>query len=166
MSKTKNTAAAAAIVAAGALGASAFQTSYEGEVVRVIDGDTIEARIEVLPDMYYTVSVRERDLDTPEKRRGRFGAQCEEEVIAGQEVSALIGNLLPPGTKIGIRNVGLGKYAGRFIGDIQMIVDAGQPPVDLGDWLIGQGLAVSYDGGTKNKVWCPISVEQPSSDGQ
>jgi endonuclease YncB( thermonuclease family) len=150
--------AATLVLAAGA--STAFKTSYVGEVVRVIDGDTVEAKIEVLPGMTYTVDVRERDLDTPEKRRGRGGAQCDEEIAQGKAVSKLVSDLLPAGTKIGIENVGLGKYAGRFIGDIKLVIDDGSAPVDLGDWLIGQGLAVNYDGGTKRKVWCPINVKQ------
>lgn len=165
--KIKDTALAAAVIAAsGSIGATAFQTTYVGEVVRVIDGDTIKAKIEVLPDLFYTVDVRERDLDTPEKRRGGYGgAQCDEEIEAGKAVSKLIADLLPPGTEIGIENVGLGKYAGRFVGDIKLVVEPNQPPVDLGDWLIGQNLAMPYDGKTKAKVWCPIETNSETSDG-
>lgn len=144
---------------------AAFNTSYQAEVLRVIDGDTVEVSIELLPGMRQEIDVRERNLDTPEKRRGRGGAQCDEELAKGQEVSALVQQLLPPGTIVGVENIGLGKYAGRAVGDIKFQLPGEPEPVDLGDWLIGQGLAVEYDGGTKSKPWCPIGSGD-SNDGE
>ncbi|MEO0496907.1 MAG: hypothetical protein AAF141_05985 [Pseudomonadota bacterium] len=156
------TMAVCGVIGVGA--ADAFRTTYEAEVVRVIDGDTVEARVILAPGLGQVVDIRERDLDTPEKRRGRFGAQCEAERELGLEVSALVTEMLPVGTKIGIENVGLGKYAGRWVGDIRMVVDG--TVVDLGDWLIEQDLAVHYDGGTKRKVWCKDEERLPAGTGQ
>lgn len=152
MGKIAITAAAVGIAATAAAGSTAFQTSYRGEVVRVIDGDTVEVEIDLLPGLTQRVAVRERNLDTPEKRRGRFGAQCEAELELGKQVSALVAEHLPPGSVVGIRNISLGKYAGRAVGDILLSVDG--EVVDLGFWLISLGLGVPYDGGTKRKVWC------------
>lgn len=148
--------------------ANAFETSYKAEVVRVIDGDTIEVKIEVFPDLFQTIDVRERDLDTPEKRRGKFGAQCEAEVEAAIDVSKYVSELLPPGSIIGVENVDYGKYAGRTVGDIKLLLENGDT-VDLGDHLIGLGMAVHYDGGTKKKVWCAATdgeqTQQPKDTG-
>lgn len=155
MAKTKAAMLLAGGVALGLVASdAAFHTSYEGTVKRVIDGDTVEVLVEVAPGLVQEVDIRERDLDTPEKRRGgRGGAKCEEEIALGKSVTALVRSKLPPGTTVGIANVGLGKYAGRWVGDIRLVVDG--RIVDLGDWLIGQGLAVNYDGGKKRKSWCP-----------
>ncbi|MEM1370588.1 MAG: hypothetical protein AAGG72_00010 [Pseudomonadota bacterium] len=149
---------AVAIAGAIATADASFNTSYQAEVIRVIDGDTVEVSVELIPGLAQVVDVRERNLDTPEKRRGRFGAQCEAEREKGLAVSKLVGDLLPPGTIIGVENVGLGKYAGRWVGDIKFQLEGEAEALDLGDWLIGQGLAVAYDGGTKQKVWCPIEA--------
>lgn len=154
MAKKRTAIAAIGVLASVALGDASFHTSYEGRVIRVIDGDTIEVAIEVAPGMVMEVDVRERDLDTPEKRRGgRGGAQCPEEQALGKKVSQLVSSYLKPGTSVGVVNVGLGKYAGRWVGDIRFMIDGSVH--DLGDWLINQNLAVHYDGKTKAKVWCP-----------
>jgi len=157
--------AAAGMAAAVAVGDAAFNTSYQAEVVRVIDGDTVEVSIELLPGMRQEIDVRERNLDTPEKRRGRGGAQCDAEIEQGKAVSQLVSDLLPPGTIIGVENIGLGKYAGRAVGDIKFRLEGEAAPIDLGDWLIAQGLAVEYDGGTKRKVWCPIAESAEDANG-
>lgn len=129
-------------------------TTYKAEVVRVLDGDTVEVKIELLPELFQIINVREGNLDTPEKRRGKFGAQCDQELEFGKQVSQYVFDLLPVGTIIQLENIKLGKYAGRTIGDIKFILEPDGPLIDLGDHLISEGMAVSYDGGTKNKVWC------------
>jgi micrococcal nuclease len=139
--------------------ADEIATSYKAEIVRVLDGDTVEVKIELLPELFQVIHVREGNLDTPEKRRGRFGAQCEQELEFGKLVSQYVMDLLPIGTVVQIENVRLGKYAGRTIGDIKLTLEPDGPLVDLGDHLISQGMAVSYDGGTKNKVWCDASAD-------
>lgn len=155
--KRKLAAGALALGGIVAVSDAAFNTSYQATVERVIDGDTVVVSVSLAPGLVQSIHMRERDLDTPEKRRGgRGGAQCDAELEAGRKVTALVEQLLPPGTEIGLENVGIGKYAGRWVGDIMFQLPGGGNPVDLGDWLIGQGLAVPYDGGTKAKVWCPV----------
>ncbi|MEM7667526.1 MAG: thermonuclease family protein [Pseudomonadota bacterium] len=162
MPKATTMLAACGLLATGGLAADGlFNTSYSARVERVIDGDTVEVVVDLAPGMSQTVDVRERDLDTPEKRRGRFGAQCEAERELGLKVSALVTDTLAEGTAVRIDNVGLGKYAGRWVGDIRFALDG--RIVDLGDWLIGQGLAVHYDGGTKRKVWCKNETRLPTT---
>lgn len=140
-------------LAGGVLTDAQFSTSYEAQVLRVIDGDTIEVQIELFPGLIRKVKMRERDLDTAESRYvGKGSAQCEREKEIGLQTKELVKSHLPPGTVIGVRNVSGGKYFGRAVGDMLLKVDG--KVVDLGDWLIGQGLAVHYDGGTKRKAWC------------
>lgn len=146
----------AAMYSTPALSATAgeIQTTYKAEVIRVIDGDTIEVSVELLPDLYQTIDVRERNLDTPEKRRGIGGAKCDQELAYGKVVSEYVFQLLPVGTIVQIENFKKDKYAGRIVADIKFYMSEGGELLDLGDHLIEQGMAVPYDGGTKQKVWC------------
>ena len=52
------------------------------------------------------------------------------------------------GTRVTLRNVKLGKYAGRVVADV--IIEDGR---SLADILITADLARSYDGGTR-EGWC------------
>lgn len=131
-----------------------IQTVYKANVIRVIDGDTIEVSVELLPNLTQTIHVREGNLDTPEKRRGIGGAKCDQELAYGKVVSEYVFQLLPVGTVVQIENFKKDKYAGRIVADIKFYMSEGGELLDLGDHLIEQGMAVPYDGGTKQKVWC------------
>src|SRR5215470_4926396 len=50
--------------------------SHPAEVLRVIDGDTFEARVRVWPGIDITTKVRLRNIDTPELR-----ARCPDERV-------------------------------------------------------------------------------------
>jgi micrococcal nuclease len=54
--------------------ASALRSGHPAEVVRVIDGDTLEARVRIWPGMDVTTRVRLRGIDAPE-----LHARCEGE---------------------------------------------------------------------------------------
>lgn len=136
-----------------------IKTTYKAEIIRVIDGDTVEVSVELLPNLNQTIHVREGNLDTPEKRRGRGGAQCDQEIEYGKIVSEYVRGLLPVGSTVQIENFEEGKYAGRIIGDIKFKMSEDGELLDLGDHLIEQGMAVPYDGGTKQKVWCGASAD-------
>src|SRR5450759_3535141 len=53
--------------------ASALRSGHPAEVVRVLDGDTFEARVRIWPGMDVTTRVRLRGIDAPElhARRAR-----------------------------------------------------------------------------------------------
>lgn len=72
---------------------------------------------------------------------------------SGPEARDALAGLLPLGTVVTLRHVRPDKFAGRIVA--QVITGLG---VDVGPWLVGQGLAVSWDGtGPKPHVpWPPV----------
>lgn len=73
----------------------------------------------------------------------------------GPEARDALAGLLPLGTVVTLRHVRPDKFAGRV--DAQVVTGLG---VDVGPWLIGQGLAVAWDGtGPKPRVpWPPVTA--------
>lgn len=150
----------AAVLAAGAstvIAADlAFNTAYEGEVLRIIDADTQEVRIMVLPALEFSMvfDVRALGIDTPEKRRP--DKSCHDGGIKEKNLaiaaSNYVGKLISPGSHIRITNVGLGKYAGRMLGNVWFQQGDDQWR-SLSQDLIDRNFAVEYWGGTKQS-WC------------
>src|SRR5690348_9640474 len=58
---------------------SAVRLAHPAEVLRVIDGDTFEARINLWPGLEVTTRVRLRGIDAPELR-----AHCDDERIKAE----------------------------------------------------------------------------------
>lgn len=109
--------------------------------VRVVDGDTFEARIEIWPTLHKVVLVRVRGMDTPEMQ-----ARCPQEVKAAQHARTRLQSLLSNGN-ITLRDVRLGKFAGRVVSTV--FVDG----IDVSQTMIAEGHAAPYQGG-KRKSWC------------
>jgi endonuclease YncB( thermonuclease family) len=108
---------------------------FQVEVVRVIDGDTVAVRAHVWPDQVITTAVRLLDIDTPELR-----GRCEAEVAAAERARAFVADAVQrAGGRLWLRDVVLGKYAGRVIG--RLMTPQGE---DIGEALIQGGLAVPY----------------------
>lgn len=89
-----------------------LSVSHPAEVLRVIDGDTFEARVHFWPGLAITTKVRLRDIDAPELRRAR----CHEERIKAVAACEALSTMLAAGS-VGISSVSLGKYGGRVIAD-------------------------------------------------
>ena len=120
------------------------------DVLRVVDGDTVEARCHVWIGNDVTTMVRVRGIDTPEKAPR---AKCPAEAALAIRASKLTHDALPPGTRIVLSAIDNDKFGGRV--DATITYDT--PLVhgeNLADQLISAGLARPYDGGTK-KGWCP-----------
>ncbi len=81
--------------------------AYPAEVVRVIDGDTFEARVRVWPGLAVDTKVRLRNIDAPE-----LHARCADELKKAQAARAALQTILAVGG-VTISRVGLDKYAGR-----------------------------------------------------
>lgn len=122
----------------------------EAEILRVIDGDTVEVRAHIWPGHSVQTRVRLADVDAPEIRR----VACEAEREAGHAARAFVESLLQPdgasGVRVHIRNVHLGSFAGRVIA--AMDLPDGR---DLGSVLLEEGLATPY---SARGGWC-VSVE-------
>ena len=119
--------------------------TYDIEVTRVLDGDTIEYKAPFLPaPLKPVLKIRVLGIDTPEKGHR---AQCPEEAALALKASALTKQAVKEAKTIELQLEGWDKFGGRVLGYV--LIDG----KNLGDMLIAQGLARPYDGGTKSS-WC------------
>jgi endonuclease YncB( thermonuclease family) len=115
---------------------------YPAEIVRVIDGDTFEARVRVWPGVDINTKVRLRNVDAPE-----LHARCADELTKAQAARAALQTMLGAGG-VTISQVGIDKYGGR----VDALV-ATRELADVSAALLNGGFARSYDGG-KRASWC------------
>ena len=119
---------------------------YRGKLDRVVDGDTIDALIDVGFDIWLKKRVRFQGIDAWESRTRNL-----EEKAKGLEAKARLIELLDKvSNKPGyfrIRSHGLGKY-GRLLGEI-FIMDKDDNQISINEQLIEEGHAYVYDGGKK-----------------
>ena len=119
--------------------------TYDAEITRVIDGDTVAFRAPFLPDpLKKELSIRVFGVDTPEKGHR---AQCESENARGQAASAFTKNAIAQATQRQIILMDWDKYGGRVLGDVIL---NGQ---SLRQMLIVNGYAREYYGEAKTS-WC------------
>jgi len=119
--------------------------TYDAQIIRVSDGDTIVISARFLPaPLKPELAVRIYGVDTPEKGHR---AQCPSEAQRGEQASKWTQALVSRGQKFQVTLYAWDKFGGRVLGDI--IVD-GQS-VRAG--LIANGLAREYYGDAKQS-WC------------
>jgi endonuclease YncB( thermonuclease family) len=118
------------------------QLAYPAEVLRVIDGDTFEARVRVWPGLDVNTKVRLRNIDAPE-----LHARCADEVAKAQAARTALETMLAAGG-VTLSQVGIDKYGGR----IDALAAARDVP-DVSAALLNGGWARSYDGG-RRASWC------------
>jgi len=114
------------------------------QVVKVVDGDTIDVVIDLGFDISFTSRVRLAGIDTPESR-----TTDAREKILGQEVKEYLKKALEGATDIVIRTekVDSSEKYGRILG--WLFVNKGTGSLNME--LVNKGYAWSYDGGTKKK---------------
>jgi endonuclease YncB( thermonuclease family) len=134
--------AVAAIQTRQSPAASALRNGHSAEVVRVIDGDTFEARVRVWPGMDITTRVRLRGIDAPE-----LHARCDDERAKALAARDALARLLAEGS-VGISRVGQDKYGGRVDAD----VSTARTP-NVSEALFDGGYARRYSGG-RRESWC------------
>jgi endonuclease YncB( thermonuclease family) len=121
--------------------ASARVGTHPAEVLRVIDGDTFEARVHVWPGRDITTKVRLRGV-APELK-----ARCPAERAMAEAARDALRDMLAEGA-VGIAAVTPDKYGGR------VVADAGTRSVaSVSAALRAKGLARSYGGG-RRRGWC------------
>jgi micrococcal nuclease len=121
---------------------SALRSGHPAEVLRVLDGDTFEARVRVWPGMEITTRVRLRGIDAPE-----LHARCDDERAKALAARDALARLLAEGS-VGISRVGQDKYGGRVDAD----VSTARTP-DVSASLLESGFARRYSGG-RRASWC------------
>ena len=119
--------------------------TYDAQIVRVNDGDTVVIAAPFLPlPLKPELAVRIYGVDTPEKGHR---AQCPSEDQRGQAATVFTKNLVAKSIKRQVTLYGWDKFGGRVLGD--MILD-GQ---SLRSMLIQNGFAREYFGEAKQS-WC------------
>ena len=138
-----------ALAIATALPAYAQKTpqgvTYDAQVVRVSDGDTVVIAAPFLPaPLKPELAVRIFGVDTPEKGHR---AKCPGEAQRGEAASQFTKNAVAKSLKRQVTLYGWDKFGGRVLGDI--LLD-GQ---SLRTQLIQNGFAREYFGEAKQS-WC------------
>ena len=119
---------------------------YRGKLERVVDGDTIDALIDVGFDIWIKKRIRYSGIDTWESRTRDLAEKAK-----GLEAKARNKELLMEvSSKSGyfrLKSYGVGKY-GRVLGEI-FIEDTEGKQWNINETLISEGHAYVYDGGKK-----------------
>jgi endonuclease YncB( thermonuclease family) len=129
-------------VASDIRAASALRSGHPADVVRVIDGDTFEARVHIWPGMDVTTRVRLRGIDAPEMH-----ARCDDERVKALAARDALVRILAEGS-VGITRIGQDKYGGRVDADVST---ANTPNVS--EAMFDGGFARRYFGG-RRESWC------------
>ena len=119
---------------------------YKAKLDRVVDGDTVDALIDVGFDIWFKKRIRFKGVDTWESRTRNL-----EEKALGLKAKARTKELLEKvSSKSGyfrLKSYGLGKY-GRVLADV-FIMDKDGKQWNVNETLISEGHAYVYDGGKK-----------------
>ena len=119
---------------------------YKAKLDRVVDGDTVDALIDVGFNIWFKKRIRFIGLDTwesrtrnlEEKKLGKLAKERTRQLL--EEVSSKPGYFR-------IKSHGLGKY-GRVLGEI-FVMDKDGKQWNVNQTLISEGHAYVYDGGKK-----------------
>lgn len=127
---------------------------YNAEVVRVVDGDTVIANVDVGFDMWKRCNIRLYGINTPETRT----RDLDEKVMGYQAKDRLVQLLEENDNKFVLESKGLDKY-GRSLGvlwtgyhEVATYADtSGTRPVEisLNELMVNEGLAEEYFGGKR-----------------
>jgi len=115
---------------------------YPIDVLRIVDGDTFEARVRVWPGLDVDTKVRLRGIDSAE-----LHARCGDEMAKAQAARTALQTILGEGG-VSISRVGVDKYGGRVDATV-----ATRSTADVSAAMLNGGWARSYDGG-KRGSWC------------
>ena len=119
-----------------------LNVSYPAEVLRIIDGDTFEARVRVWPGVDIDTKVRLRGIDAAE-----LHARCGDELAKAEAARTALQTILAQGD-VRLSQVGIDKYGGRVDAAV-----ATRTTADVSTALLNGGFARAYGGG-KRGTWC------------
>ena len=120
-----------------AIGGPVYESNrYKAEVVRWLDGDTVELVVDLGQNTLVRGKYRLARVDAPETAMRRGGTA--EEKRAGLALKAELMARFPPGEELFISTVKAGKY-GRYVVEIHL--EGGDT---LSDLLLREGKAESY----------------------
>ena len=119
---------------------------YRAKLDRVVDGDTIDALIDVGFDIWVKKRIRYKGIDAwesrtrdlEEKKKGLLAKERNKELL--EKVSSKAGYFR-------LKSYGVGKY-GRVLGELFILDEEGKA-ICINQQLITEGHAYIYDGGKK-----------------
>ena len=120
--------------------------TYKIKLDRVIDGDTIDANIDLGFDVSVKKRIRLQGINAPESRTRDL-----EEKARGLAAKDRLKAILEGAEEIQLCSYGVGKY-GRCLGELHIDVVDGQEKMTLenvNELLIKEGHAVEYHGGKR-----------------
>ena len=121
--------------------------TYKADVIKIIDGDTIDVNIHLGFDVIlYKQRIRLMGIDTPESRTRNL-----EEKERGLLSKAYVENKCPVGSTIMIESLDRGKF-GRILGNIWEAGQDADPDTSINKRMIADGFAVEYYGGNKDAL--------------
>ena len=111
---------------------------YKVEVLRVVDGDTVDVRIDLGFNVWHKCRIRLVGINAPESR-----TRDKEEKKRGLAAKSwLIDKLESAEDELEMKSYGVGKY-GRVLGEIYI------NEVNINELMVKEGHAVKYDGGKR-----------------
>ena len=119
---------------------------YRAKLDRVVDGDTVDALIDVGFDIWFKKRIRFMGLDTWESRT-RDLEEKKKGLAAKARTKELLEKVSSKSGYFRLKSHGLGKY-GRVLGEI-FIMDKDGKQWSVNETLITEGHAYVYDGGKK-----------------
>ena len=118
---------------------------YRAELIRVIDGDTVEARIRIWIGQTVTTRIRLRDIDAPEMK-----SRCPAEHKAALRAKKTLSRLLEHSTLL-LSEISGGTYHGRVLAHLHL-----PDGRSISDILLKRGLVKPY---RPRSSWCRSSSE-------
>jgi len=119
---------------------------YRAKLDRIIDGDTVDALIDVGFDIWFKKRIRFKGIDTWESRTRNL-EEKKMGLAAKKRLEELLMNVSSKPGYFRVRSFGLGKY-GRVLGEL-FIMDESGVQWNINDTLISEGHAYVYEGGKK-----------------
>ena len=135
----------AMLVAGHAAAAERMPGPYTAEVLRTVDGDTLEVKVSVWLGLQVSTLVRIRGIDAPEMK-----GRCPREIELAQKATELLRIETTP--RVVLRNIEGDKYFGRVDADVTTSPDG----LDLREAMLRSGLARPYAGETRGD-WCGLA---------
>ncbi len=118
---------------------------YEIKVLRVVDGDTIDAQVDLGFKVHHNIRIRLYGINAPEARTRDL-----EEKKRGKAATARVEEIIQKADKIILKSHGIGKF-GRCLGEITIInfEDKEDKKQNLTETLLAEGHGVPYFGGKR-----------------
>ena len=118
---------------------------YDIRVVRVVDGDTIDAQVDLGFKIHHNIRIRLFGINTPETR-----TQDAEEKVKGKAATERVKELIREADRIILKSHGVGKF-GRCLGELTIIKfsEGEDESKDLTQTLLAEGHGEPYFGGKR-----------------